>query len=252
MNSQEAKSILTAYRPDRPDAGSQRVAQALEQVQKDPQLAKWFAEQQAFDALMVSAVTTIPIPSTLKASILESTPVAESKRLPDWRLRWALAASVVILASVAVLWLRRDAATMAAFRDEIVESGWSDSHHIGFASADLKQIQEWLRTEKAPGDFAIPAAVQDLRVNGCRVVDWRGQKVSLICFFNEGRHLHLFVVDEKALADVPPDNMPDFEKSSGWKTVCWSVGNKTYLLTGMNYLTFIKKSRKGGQWLLTG
>ena len=249
MNSQEARSILEGRRPK---ATSAQIAAAIEQADRDPELAKWWAHQKAFDARMVSAVKTIPVPEHLQASILEARQVVDLKPSADWRVRWALAASVVILASLAVLWFRRDTASVSAFRKEIAESGWNNSGHVGFASSDLKQVQQWLKNEKGPGDFTLPAAVQDLRVHGARIVDWRGRKVSLVCFLNEGRHLHLFVVDAQALGDLVPDHTPEFEKCSGWKTVCWSHGTKTYLLTGMNYLTFIKKSRKGGQWSVTG
>jgi hypothetical protein len=57
-------------------------------------------------------------------------------------------------------------------------------------------------------------------------------------------------MDRVDFVDVPPQGTPDFEKCGSWKTVSWSQGSKTYVLSGMNYLTFVKKFRKSGHWIM--
>jgi hypothetical protein len=49
MNIEEAKLILSAYRPDGQDAGDPQFQEALELTKQNPDLARWFAEAQAWD-----------------------------------------------------------------------------------------------------------------------------------------------------------------------------------------------------------
>ena len=65
MNTQEAKFILQAYRPGGEDAGDPQFAEALAQAKLDPELAKWFAEQLAFDAAASRALKEVKAPAAL-------------------------------------------------------------------------------------------------------------------------------------------------------------------------------------------
>lgn len=49
MNNDEAKFLLSAYRPGGRDAADPSVAAALDQAKRDPALASWFERQQAHD-----------------------------------------------------------------------------------------------------------------------------------------------------------------------------------------------------------
>jgi hypothetical protein len=50
MSNDETKLILRAYRPDGQDASDTLFAGALEQVQHNREVQKWFAEERAFDS----------------------------------------------------------------------------------------------------------------------------------------------------------------------------------------------------------
>ncbi len=102
MNNQEAKFILSAYRPSGEDAVDPKVAEALEQVRRDPELAEWLANKRAFDVAMSDIVCSAAIPRDLRGNILAGGKISQPKL---WRTRpviFALAAAIVLFAVVAV------------------------------------------------------------------------------------------------------------------------------------------------------
>ena len=71
MNNEEAKLILQAYRPGGPDASDPLFAEALEHARRDPELQKWFAEQQTLDSLIQSKLRpAVAVPRDLKTNLL--------------------------------------------------------------------------------------------------------------------------------------------------------------------------------------
>ena len=89
MNNEEAKLILQAYRPGGQDANDPRFREALEQAQRDPELARWFANEQALDSRISAKVqAAIKPPAHLKSQLLAQRkivrPVAWWK-MPAWQ-----------------------------------------------------------------------------------------------------------------------------------------------------------------------
>src|SRR5438046_1604685 len=105
MNTQEAKFILQAYRTGGEDANDPQIAEALDQVKRDPELARWFAEQMSFDTAAVRALKEVPIPGPLRETILLGHRVIKPQlwwKRPVW---WAVAASFLILLSLTGSWI---------------------------------------------------------------------------------------------------------------------------------------------------
>jgi hypothetical protein len=257
MNSEEAKSILKVYRAGGQDAAEPLFVAALKQANNDPELAKWLAEQRSFDSAFVSAVKSIPVPRDLKSSLLAKSLPTEARMIPFplWQgrlVRLAAAAAIVVLVALSMFWLKRGSADFNVYRTEIVEASWDNSQHLEHRSTTLKEAQQWLIQEQAHGDFDLPAGLGEFQEYGSRVLEWHGQKVSFVCLLEGMKHLHLFVIDRQAMRNLPSPSLPDFENCAGWKTISWSQGDKLYVLTGMNYLSFIKKCRKHGQWMIAG
>ncbi len=72
---------------------------------------------------------------------------------------------------------------------------------------------------------------------GCKVIDWNNQKVTMICFFSKekGEHLDLFIVNSNPNGPLLPEaQTPQFAKQNGLMTACWSKNGSFYLLTGEN------------------
>ncbi|HEY5743266.1 MAG TPA: hypothetical protein VIS99_12055, partial [Terrimicrobiaceae bacterium] len=109
MDNEQAKLILQAYRPSGEDADDPFFSGALEQARVDPELAKWFAEQRAFDEAMRKALQERIPPAGLRDSILLARKLSTLPRQQLSRPFWqrpgvmALAASIIVLLAVAVL-----------------------------------------------------------------------------------------------------------------------------------------------------
>src|ERR1041385_6888235 len=81
MNEQEARLILQACRPGDLDHSDPQIAEALGEVERNPELARWFAEEQAFDRAMAAHLQAVPAPFGLKTRILAQGIDRKSTRL---------------------------------------------------------------------------------------------------------------------------------------------------------------------------
>ena len=250
MKTADVKRILEHYREG--DEPTPEEAQALASLKSDPALAAWYRANARFDAQMADAVAHIPVPMELKAAILQTPPVLQLT--PWWRRPTSLAAAaaILLLAGGVSLWSAQRGRTFAEYRKAVIDESWGRAPHLDIETSDLAELNKWLGTIDPHATVTVPSGLNDLSLRGGRTLEWRGHRVVLLCFCEGPRHMHLFVTNDRTFADLPPQAAPDYEKCNGWKTVSWSQGTRTYVLTGMNYLTFLKKFRHSGHWTMDG
>lgn len=248
MNSHEAKRLLEVFRPNGADEADPRFAEAMELVGRDPELARWFREQQRFDATFAASLRNVPAPADLKEFILASRKVVRPPFWRDWRVRAAAAAIVFVLAVMGSALATTKPVPFSQFRSALIERAWSAESHLDFESTDVVRVKQWLARNYAPADFVLPPGLEDARLHGCRIVEVDGHRVPMICLGDGPKHLHLFVVNDVQLAQAPSEGAPDFEKCGAWKTASWLHGSTTYVLSGMSYHTFVNRFRKAGRW----
>src|SRR5437879_12806089 len=70
MTTEEAKRILAAYRPGDQDRVESCFAEALQKIEKDPELARWFAQEREFNRAVAAHLGSVPVPFGLKTRIL--------------------------------------------------------------------------------------------------------------------------------------------------------------------------------------
>lgn len=252
MNSLEARRLLEVFRPSGADEADPRFAEALRQVEIDPELARWFKEQRGFDATLSASLRTIPAPTDLKTFILANCKVVRPPFWRDWRVHAAAAAIVFVLAVTGGAFATSKPAPFPQFRSELINRAWDGQTHLDFESTDVIRIKQWLARNFAPADFTLPEGLREARMHGCRIVEVDGRRVPMICLGDGFRHLHLFVVDGAQFTQLPPEGAPDFEKCGAWKTASWNRGGKTYVLTGLNCQAFVNKFRRSGRWTTSG
>jgi hypothetical protein len=235
MKNEEAKLILQAYRPGGQDASDPGFREALEQAQRDPELARWFAQEQALDSRISAKVrAAMSPPARLKSQLLAQQkilrPVAWWRR-PLWRLAGVL--SLVLFATLAVVWFKPSGRSeFAQYRTEMAEFAGRKLDRLDLMSADIKKIRQWLTERDAHGDLVLPAGLNGRPSMWCRLLDWHGKKVSLICFELQNHKMaHLLVVDRDAFRKAPAQS-PQVAQAGDMATVSWSRGNKTYLIAG--------------------
>ena len=231
MTEQEARLILQAYRPgvDRDDS---QIDAALEEAARNPELGRWLAEEQAFDRAIAAHLEAIPAPLGLKTRILanHASPAGPWR----WNLTAALAAVAALLFLVAQLVSLYRASTPASARipeySREMASFIQLPPPLEMESHDLGEIKGWLGKKQAtPMD--VPPRLAALQPVGCRVLSFRGEKVTLICFRRGGDRLaHLFVVDRAALPKMKPGGKPVFADANGWATASWAEKDHVYMI----------------------
>jgi hypothetical protein len=238
MNNLEAKLILQAYRPSGEDASDPFFREALEQVERDPELKKWFANEMAWDASVRSRLeTSVPIPRNLKANLLALERLA--RPVPWWlnlvRLATVTAAAAIVV-FIGFLFVQPHSKSLNAFRQTMTLCSLQDHEHVTYEANDLSKINTWLQNNGAAINFDLPPEIQAVGVQGCRVINWNKQKVTMICFFSKekGEHLDLFIMDNPNGSILPTDYTPQFAGKNGLMTACWSKNDKFYLLAGEN------------------
>lgn len=114
---------------------------------------------------------------------------------------------------------------------------------LGRISNDRTSLKQWLAGQGSPTAFEFPAAIAQLESFGCQVLDVRGQRVSLLCFFLEEKStgtarttatvspktqakprplVHLLVAPRSAFRDAPqPGERVRLDAIGDWKFVSW-------------------------------
>lgn len=235
MNTQEAKFILQAYRPGGEDANDPQFAEALAQVKLDPELAKWFLEQLAFDSAASRAIKEVKTPQHLRQSILAGRRVIEPTfrwQQPVW---WAMAAAILVVLGIAGFWFQsnRDSAQFASYRTEMTRTSEAHGNHVEYEMNDQAKIEAYLTSHGVDTNYVLPASLRNLAGMGCRVVDWNGNKVSMICYWLQGtNHVDLFVAEKSLFKGAIPSDKPQFVTTGKNAIASWGHADKVYLLVG--------------------
>jgi len=239
MNRAEAKTILLLYRTDA-DAADLQVAEALALAKQDPELARWFADYRAAQDVMREKFRQIAIPPALKEQIIsERVAMAEKSRREKRVMAAAVAAIIIAVAVIGFFNVPRGARpadSFAIYQGQVMYyAGYGYS--MDLATNDLQQVRDFFAQRQAPADFVLPGPLAQAAMTGCAVKDWNGNKVSMVCFrtgkplaANRPGDLWLFVVDRKAVKNIPATNTPQFTQLDRVATVAWVQGDKLYIL----------------------
>lgn len=232
MNNEEAKILLHAYHSDAGDPEDPRMAEALEQTRRDPELLAWFNQQRALDTAVCDKLQQVRVPPGLAKKILAGRKARIEPRRNRYRMPLALAASIVFLISLAVIVAGRfkpPATGFAALRADMTEFLRT------FPKLDLTtdrplEVREWLSLQHPLVQAKIPKGLERFPSIGCRTVEWKGRKLALVCFMVEGQVVHLFVMTRIALPDAPLTPTPILAKVGSQNTAGWSSGDNLYLV----------------------
>lgn len=251
MTKDEAKEILSVYRPGTDDERDPMFAEALDLACSDRELKAWLDESIAFDQSMRAVFGRVTAPADVREAIL-----AEQKmvRLPShwWQHtltgREMAAAAVVLFAVTLIgLWVTQRPTLFAEFRREIADQSWGPSPHVELKSTNLAEVLRFLANRHVATNFTLPPILAQSDMHGCSLMQWKGREVPLICFNSEGQHLHLMVVDRSLFPDAP-NRIPEMDRWQAWRTASWSKDHHSYVLTGLSTPTFVKKFRKAKRW----
>ncbi len=252
MTHDDAKLILQSYRSGGQDAGDPYFVEALALAKTDAALAGWFAEQQKFDANVSGGLQQVRVPAQLKAKILARQEPPPSPIATWWQklfsqqppLAWALAALIILVLSLAMFWKKPEpAANFAAYSAQMVNAAANEKAHVAGHASDMKQALAWFAGHQGENNLVLPALLNDGKgLMGCRVLDWHGQKVSMLCYMvNDSAHVDVFVAEANIFPDAPPVDQPQFARNDGMATASWTHDGKAYLAINHGDETILKK-----------
>ena len=233
MDNEEARAILSAYRAGESIDDDARFEQAFARTETDPALAQWWEEEQELDRVIGSKLDQIEVPGGLKARILQPQLRSLASRVTWPRKLATLAAAIVLLAVFFGSWqgLFQPATSLADYRDEMV-SFVRLAPSLDLETRELSRVCEFLEEKGAPSKLNLPAGLEAMKPVGCRMLRFRGENVSLVCFLRgQGDLVHLLVVDRKAMAKAKhAQSAPEFVGQGDWMTAMWADDGHTYLL----------------------
>lgn len=242
MNSEtiQTRLHLQAMRPNGQDNDNPALVEALRQTGLDPGLRQWFEREQAFDRAFAEALASVPPPAALHVTILAG--AYASRRASRWRrfggAALAAGAAVIMIAAMAGLGLRqKHSATDAleVFRAGMIRTlEWP--HQLDHKTPRAEDARVWLASHEGIADADIPPGLCGRETIGCKVFEWHGAMVTLICFKPcpsgnpQSASAHLFVVDEKDTPELLAVQAPLFAETRAWTSAAWRQNGKIHLL----------------------
>ena len=230
MTKEEAKKILTAYRPGDPERLESDFAEALQEAERDTELAEWFAEEREFDRAVAAQLKSVPVPFGLKTRILANVaPRAATKS--RWMAPLAMATAALFLVAQLISLLRGSgqyAPSLSDYKQEMI-SFVKLEPPLEMQSLKMGPIKQWIAERKAPlAD--IPPGIAAVETMGCRILSFRGHLVTLICFCHGQTVAHLFTVDRATLPTLRPRNPPTLTSEGDWTVATWADQHYAYML----------------------
>ena len=232
MDKSEIRAILRVYRPDEPAIDDARFQQAKAAADADPELARWWTEQQELNRVIAAKLQSAEVPRHLKMQLMAWE--QRSVRRHTWNRGILLAAaSIVALAVMFSAWRGafQPAVSLAEYRDEMISFVRLDPP-LDLESAELSRLTSFLGENGAPSQIQVPEKLRQLDPAGCRRLRFRGHDVALLCFKGaDGGMVHLLVVDRKALARLSSSSKdPQVAAEEDWMTASWVDGDYVYLV----------------------
>ncbi len=235
MESEQAKILLSAYRPGRDDVKEDALlAEALALAASDPALGQWFANQTERDQSARAALRSIIPPAHLQESILASARVIPFPVRPQlWSNRaWlAVAAALALIVGGGLLFSLQGTETpFAKVAAEVPRMTAEHNHPFVVQPGETARIQSWFAAQGGPSGFTIPAGLREATEIGCEVATIGRAKVSIVCFDLPGGPVHLYIVDRAQISGAPPVGVPEIHQEGAYATASWSDEGHSYVL----------------------
>ncbi len=96
---------------------------------------------------------------------------------------------------------------------------------------DLNAIRQFLDKNHGATGYVLTKELEKLPAEGCALINWHGQRVSLVCL-DRGKEddLFLFIADRSLVPDPPSSPTPQFARVNNMTTASWTLGDKAYVL----------------------
>jgi hypothetical protein len=226
MTNDEARFILSAFRPNGMDTDNPRFGDALRMAGTDPVLGQWFERSRAYDSAVAAKLRQVAPPASLREDILAGARLSAGPRAGARRLAWiaGLAAAAVLAVVVATMKEPvRPGSLVPAFARFAIGDAARDGH-VG-RGEPAAALVAGLQTSGAPMPSAEQIDFDRLRETGCRTLSFAGRDVIEVCFVRNGTLFHLYVARiEPSGADLNTRG-PVYLEQAGGAAAVWSDRN---------------------------
>lgn len=237
MTKEEAKFILAALHNNEKERFDPGVTEALRMAETDPDLADWFADMLEFDDFISGELDEHLVPPELEGDIRAA--LNMSTRSPSNTRRWIAggiaAAAALIVAFLGLQWFDQNDSpepTLASFKQNMATTLGS-LKGVDFVSSDPVSVVNFVRSCGSAFEGTIPATLEGGKLVGCKILDWNGHEVVLVCFAREGDEipcLHLFTIDASAIPGLDDGEKTEVSRDDTWVAKAWRSGEQLHML----------------------
>jgi hypothetical protein len=241
MTTDQAKFILQAYRPDQEAANLPELKEALNLMEENESLQKWFEEEQAFDNAFAQKLSNIDIPKGLSELVLTQVIAKPGKPIefPWWKQfsAWGAAASILLVLGLVLIPDRRvplqeSMMTIENFQ-QFANQALKNVEGFGASSNDWGKLVEYLNENNTPAPTTLPGSMDQMPTVGCMTLKFKEKPVGVICFGKNSKS-HLFVIRSQDFPLLPTTEQPIFEENPFTTTGYWSGKDKHYLVVSQD------------------
>jgi hypothetical protein len=240
MTIEEAKFILSAYRPNGRDADLPAFDDALRMAAADPVLANWFARSRALDAAVAEKIRAVEPPSGLREAILAGARASRQKGRGVHRVWFAgLAAAAALVAVVFTMKVPSRPTGTTAFAHFAINDMANERH--GGKGEPAGALIAQLETRGARMPTAEQIDFEKLRDTGCRTLNLAGHDVLEVCFSRDGSLFHLYVVRRDGPLGNSVARGPSYVTEAAGAAAVWSDARFDYAVVSTAGVAAIRR-----------
>ncbi len=234
MNPRESKFILRVHRADGRYAPDDPLfAEALQEVDRTPELAVWLELEHALDATVANKLDGIQPPVGLRETILAG---ARASRLGRrwWQQPWGLAAAAAVAFVGALVPSLLSRLRHPPLEHALVEFALQDAanpNHHGSSSDAAQALSESLEDQARPLTGGTTPDFETMRQAGCKRFTIAGREVFEVCVARDGRWFHLYAARRPERPAPPPGPVTITERGAV-VLASWSTDTTLYVLAG--------------------
>jgi hypothetical protein len=238
MTTEEAKFILTGYRPGADEEGDPALAEALQRAAADGALGRWLTQNQALDQALRGRLLEVEPPPGLRAAILAGAQAggARRRRVPAWG--WLAVAAAVALA-VFLLPGRAKLPPESAQLGRLAVTDMVTADHDSRGPA-VDALVGRLQS-KAPLPAADEIDFENLRETGCRRIDFEGHDLLEVCFSRNGAMFHFYVTRREGDFGKAVAKRPAYLTEAAGAVAVWSDDRFAYAVATTAGVTALRR-----------
>ncbi len=231
MTIEEAKFILSAFRPNGSDAGSATFCDALRMAGDDPLVKAWFAQSRAHDEAVAGKLRQVKPPEGLREAILAGVRVSDPRGGKGLGWGWIAglaAAAALVIGFFSVRAPARPESGATALAGFAITDMVTERHGGTGEPASALVVGLQAKAGKMPSAEQID--FERLRDTGCRTLNFAGHDVLEVCFSREGAEYHFYVTRRDGPLGNSVTKGPTFVAEAAGAAAVWSDTRFDYAL----------------------